>query len=407
MINTGTELLLGDVLNSHLAFLGRELFGLGLRVSRQVTVPDGESIRTAMGDAFAAADIVLVTGGLGPTSDDRTRDIVAELTGSPLVVDEMLAQGIRDRFRSYGLEMAERVLSQAQVPSGAVVLENRNGTAPGLYFPATGSAPHLFLLPGPPRELRPMFLEQVLPRLAEIAPPVSNVRGSHYRLVGVGESEVERLVGDALGAVEGLEIGYCARLGEVDVRCLGEPTALVDANRIVTGSLAEHIVTRDRRELEEVVVSMLAGQDATLATAESCTGGLIADRVTDVPGASEVFVEGFVTYANEAKTRALGIDPALIAAHGAVSQSVAEAMAANARRLAGTDYALSTTGIAGPGGGSDEKPVGTVFIGFASPEGCSVQRYNFPSDRRSFKRRASQTALDILRRALAVRLRGG
>lgn len=401
VINTGSELLLGDVLNSHLAFMARELFGLGLRISRQATVPDGETIRSALVEAFSRADVVLVTGGLGPTSDDLTRDFAAELTGRSLVHDKTLAQAIRERFRSNNLKLAEQALRQAQVPSGAVVLENQNGTAPGLYFPSDRGVPHLFLLPGPPRELEPMFREQVLPILGEIVPCSADVREANFRLVGIGESQVEELIGDGLKAIDGLEVGYCARPGQVDIRCLGGTDALSLAERIVSDSLSEHIATRDKRELEEVIVSLLASRGAKLATAESCTGGALANRVTNVPGSSEVFVEGFVTYANEAKIRTLEIDPAILAGHGAVSREVAEAMAANARRLAGTDYALSTTGIAGPGGGSEDKPVGTVFIGFATRFGTVVQRRLFRNDRLTFKQRTSLAALDILRRSLA------
>ena len=401
VINTGTELLLGHVLNTHLRFLAEALFPLGLRIGRQVTVPDGLVIREALVEAAARAEILLVTGGLGPTTDDITRDVVADWLGLRLVHDEEIMRAITERFARRGLALSARIGLQALRPPEATVLPNEHGTAPGLYLPPTARSPHLFLLPGPPRELHPMFTASVLPILQKVLPPRPELAMRNYRTAGLGESAVEELVGAPLLAL-GLEVGYCARPGEVDLRLIGSAEALARAEKIVAAQLGAQLVSRDQSSLEKVIVDRLSVRGETLATAESCTGGLLAHRVTNVPGASAVFLEGFVTYANEAKTRALGVDAALLRAHGAVSREVAAAMAEGARTAAGVDHALATTGIAGPGGGSDAKPVGTVFIALATKLGpTTVEQHRFPTDRETFKDLTAQTALDLLRRRLA------
>ena len=400
VINTGTELLLGHVLNTHLRFLAEALFPLGLRIGRQVTVPDGLVIREALVEAAARAEILLVTGGLGPTTDDITRDVVADWLGLRLVHDEEIMRAIAERFARRGLALSARIGLQALRPPEATVLPNEHGTAPGLYLPPTARSPHLFLLPGPPRELHPMFTASVLPILQKVLPPRPELAMLNYRTAGLGESAVEELVGAPLLAL-GLEVGYCARPGEVDLRLIGSAEALARAEKIVAAQLGAQLVSRDQSSLEKVIVDRLSARGETLATAESCTGGLLAHRVTNVPGASAVFLEGFVTYANEAKTRALGVDAALLRAHGAVSREVAAAMADGARTAAGVDHALATTGIAGPGGGSEAKPVGTVFIALATKLGpTTVEQHRFPTDRETFKDLTAQTALDLLRRRL-------
>ena len=402
IINTGTELMLGNTVNTHLAFIARELFPLGLRVQRQFTVPDGEAIRDALRDTFSKADIVLVTGGLGPTTDDITRDIVAELLGLKLEHDEEIWIAIQERFRRRALKMSERVSLQALRPREAAVLWNPHGTAPGLHFPAIAEkgTPHIFLLPGPPRELIPMVRDKLLPILATLLPPGAAQEMRGFRVLGIGESLVEEKVGEDLLAM-GLEVGYCARPGEVDVRLIGSAEVLGRAEALVRERLGKWIFTSDERELPNVVVETLTALGRTLATAESCTGGFVANQLTNVPGSSKVFLAGYVTYANAAKTAALGVDAALIGAHGAVSEPVARAMAEGALEKAGADFALSTTGIAGPDGGTAEKPVGTVFVALALRGGKTlVQHHRFPTDRETFKNLVSQTALDLLLRRL-------
>ena len=407
ILNTGTELLLGSVLNTHVRLFAEAIFPLGLRVTRQTTVPDGEPIREALAEMIGRTDIVLVTGGLGPTTDDVTREAVAELLGLKLVHDATVMAAIEARFARRNFKMSARNARQAERPEQATVLMNPFGTAPGLYLPplpvpgTTQLSPHLFLLPGPPRELRPMVADSVVPILQKIVPPQTAVEMRVLRIGGIGESMVEERVGERLLAL-GIELGYCARPGEVDVRLIGAPELVAEAAEIVRAEFTTQLFSEDHRALEEVVVRELAARGKTLATVESCTGGGLANRVTNVPGASAIFVQGFVTYANAAKTRAVGVESALLAAHGAVSREVARAMAEGGCAVAGADYALATTGIAGPDGGSAEKPVGTVFIALAAKGAETiVEQHRFATDRETFKHLTIQTALDLLRRTLA------
>lgn len=405
VINTGTEILLGDVLNTHLTFIAREVFPYGLRIERQLAVPDGPAIREALEENFPTADVIFVTGGLGPTTDDITREITAEMLGLELAADPGLESVITERLRKRGIRLTDRILRQAMVPRGAQVLPNDNGTAPGLYLAAretaNGRAPHLFLLPGPPRELQPMFLDSVAPILREIVRPARPFGYRAYRIVGMGESYVEEAVGAELLALPGLELGYCARMGEVDLRVIAAPAILEQADAIIRGKLSEAIFSTGGETLEAVIVRQLAAARATLAVAESCTGGFLAHRLTNVPGASAVFLAGFVTYANEAKSAVLGVDAAAIASAGAVSEEVARAMAEGARAKAGSTFALATTGIAGPGGGSVAKPVGTAYLALAGGGETLVRHFFFPTDRETFKQLVAQNALDLLRRRLA------
>jgi len=414
VINTGSELLLGLVVNTHLSYLAGELAPCGITIARQVCVPDGPPIKEALDRALDRADVVVTTGGLGPTTDDITREAAAELLGLPLVPDESILSGIRERFARRGLPMAERVARQAMVPVGAEVLSNPNGTAPGLYFPPTvlgnRRARHLFLLPGPPRELRPMTRDYVLPKLRAVLPPSSQRERRIYRLTGIGESQVEERIGKKLEEHGEFEVGYCARPSEVDFRLIGPADALVKVEPEIRAVLGEWIYS-DGDTLETAIVRLLRDKKLTLAVAESCTGGSLSGRITDVAGSSDVFLAGYVTYANEAKENTLGVPEDLLAAHGAVSEPVAAAMAEGARRVSGAEFALSTTGIAGPGGGTESKPVGTVYIGLASAgHPTVVRRCYFPLDRITFKHKATSAALDLLRRqvlGLPLELGGG
>jgi len=405
IINTGTELLLGDVLNSHLSFIAREIFPIGLRVDQQLAVPDGPAIRSALADSSGQGDIIFVTGGLGPTTDDITREITAEFLGLELRHDPAVMAAIASRAERRGFRLTDRTSRQAEVPQGAIVLPNENGSAPGLYLAANVASakktPHLFLLPGPPRELQPMFRSSAMPILRRIVPPGSAINRRTYRIAGMGESLVEEAIGERLLEIAGIELGYCARPGEVDLRIIGEGPALDRAEAIITAGLGGSIFSSDGESLEDVVVRLLTQRRQTLAVAESCTGGFLAHRITNVPGASAVFLAGYVTYANEAKEGLLGVDPRLISSHGAVSEDVARAMAEGARRQADATFALATTGIAGPGGGTEEKPVGTVFVALAA-EGAATQvgNFRFPDDRPTFKELTTQAALETLRRSL-------
>ena len=403
VINTGTELTLGNTLNTHGAWFGRELFKLGLRVTRQTTVPDGEAIREVLAEAVTRADAVLVTGGLGPTSDDLTREITAEVLGIELITDEAALRSLEAFFARRNKPMADSNLKQALVPVGADVLPNANGTAPGVYVPprlnGRGNAA-VFLLPGPPRELHPMFHEEVVPRLRALAGVESVTRAHEMKFTGVGESDFHQGIDAALSAVPGLEYGYCAHIGEVDLRLIGGEEAIAAGRAIARGAFGEFLINEDGRSLEKTVVDLLAARGWKLATAESCTGGLIANRITDVPGSSAVFTHGFVTYANEAKSELLGVNPGDLLAHGAVSEPVARQMAEGALRASGADVAVAVTGIAGPDGGTPEKPVGTVWLAWAVKGGetRTLRRY-IPRNRLDFKLSASQDALEGIRRA--------
>lgn len=414
IINTGSELMLGRVLNTHQHWLCRQLADRGYRVSRQVAIDDSApAIRQAVGEAIARAEVILVTGGLGPTSDDRTRDLIAGLLGRPLREDAAVLGHIQQFFASRNRPMPASTGVQALVPEGARVLLNACGTAPGLVMdlpprPDSARAGLLVMLPGPPRELRPMFTQQVLPLIEQAWAPHEVFVCRTLRTTGLGESQVEEKIAGPLGTLtaDGLELGYCARPGEVDVRLTAcgsrAPSIVGAAEDLIRRLLGDAIYGTDEVLIEEVVVQRLAARRQTVALAESCTGGLIADRLTNVPGASAVFLAGLVTYSNEAKQALLGVRPETVAIHGAVSEPVAREMAEGARQRARADFAVAVTGIAGPAGGTVEKPVGTVFLALAGPQGTSVfKRFN-PWDRVTFKCVTSQQALDLLRRGLEV-----
>ena len=414
LINTGSELMLGRTLNTHQQWICRKLADLGYVVSRQVAVPDtANDILQAVRESLGRADLVITTGGLGPTSDDITRELIAGLLGKKLVHDENVASVINAYFASRNRPTLPGTLVQAMVPEGATVLTNSFGTAPGLAmevspnpFRATKQPAWLVMLPGPPRELRPMFQNVLVPLLKRVLPPAECFVCRTLRASGMGESLVKQSVAPdlAVAVQAGLQLGYCARIGQVDVRlaaCGESASALVqEAERLVRSRIGPYIYGEDDEEIEEVIVRILTQRKETLALAESCTGGSVANRITNVPGASAVFLAGLVTYSNEAKQRFLGVKASSIAEYGAVSEQVAREMAEGARAQTNADYAISITGIAGPGGGTPEKPVGTVCIGVAGPFETIVARNLNSWDRETFKYVTSQQALEMLRRAM-------
>ena len=413
IINTGSELLLGRVLNTHAQWLCRQLADLGYTVARQVTCDDtGPAIEAAVREALGRADFIITTGGLGPTSDDRTRDLIAALLGRPLRMDAAALDHVVQFFAARKRPIPESTKVQGLVPEGAEVLMNANGTAPGLVLEtAPGqfrAAPScLVMLPGPPRELRPMFTNQVVPLLRKKFPLETAFVCRTLKTTGLGESRVEELIVEPLKHLTdaGLELGYCARTGEVDLRFVargcGAAESVAEAEQIVRGLMVDNIFGVDDEQLESVIVRLLTEKKQTVALAESCTGGFIANRLSNVPGASAVLWGGLVTYANAAKEKLLGVRGTTLAEHGAVSEETAREMAEGARKISGADYAIAVTGIAGPSGGSDAKPVGTVFIGLATPEKTVVLRCLNRYDRETFKYVTSQQALEMLRRSLA------
>jgi nicotinamide-nucleotide amidase len=404
ILNTGTELLLGNTLNTHGAWFGRELFKLGLRITRQTTVPDGDAIREALEESIMRSDAVIVTGGLGPTSDDLTREITGEVLGLDLITDEAALRSIESFFALRERPMADANRKQALTLVGADVLPNANGTAPGIYIPPRlngRSNCAVFLLPGPPRELYPMFHGEVAPRLRALAGVETIHEALELKFTGIGESDFHDGIDQRLAEVPGLEYGYCAHIGEVDLRLIGEPAALTEGRRIALERFDSYLISDDGSSLEKTVVRLFKERGMKFATAESCTGGLISHRITNVPGSSEVFTHGFVTYANEAKTSMLGVPMEAIRTHGAVSETVAREMAEGALRASGACIAVSVTGIAGPGGGTEEKPVGTAWIAVSVRGGATEAfRIFHPRNRKDFKLAASQSALEAVRRRL-------
>lgn len=401
LLTTGSELLLGAVRDAHLQWLAREVFPLGLRIARQGTVPDGSPIRDLMQEASGRSDLLIVTGGLGPTTDDITREVAAELTGRQLLLHQETLDRIQERCRRRGFVFQERMVRQAMVPEGATVLPNDNGTAPGLHLPAQEGFPDIFLLPGPPRELQPMATTHLLPFLREKTAGDDRPECRIYRIVGMGESLLEAAIGLSLSQRGDLEVGYCARPNEVDFRLIGPRHLLEEVEPLVLAAVGENLLPQEDESLEASVVRLLGERRQTLAIAESCTGGLLANRITDVPGASSVFLEGYVTYSNASKIRLLDVPAELIAGHGAVSEQVVCAMAEGALHKSGASFALATSGIAGPEGGTPEKPVGTVWLALAAlGEKTEVWMQCIPSDRLTFKHQVSQSVLDRLRTRL-------
>jgi len=408
--------MLGRVLNTHQQWICRKLADAGYVVSRQVAVPDdGPAIEEAVRESLARAELVITTGGLGPTSDDITRELVARLLGLKLHEEGVVLAHIKSFFDAWKRTMPERTRVQALVPEGATVLANRFGTAPGLamelkpnrFRAGSGKevdASWLIMLPGPPRELRPMFIDAVLPLLQRAFPLKEPFVCRNLRSTGIGESMVEEQIAEPLRHLveRGLEIGYCARPGQVDVRLVArnaQAEKLVkEAEEVVSAKIGTNIFGYGDETLEEVLIRLLTQQKRTLALAESCTGGGISNRLTNVPGASNVVLAGIVSYSNAAKQKFLGVKNETLTQHGAVSKPVAREMAEGVKRETGADFALSVTGIAGPSGGSTEKPVGTVFIGLAGPFETVVIRNLNPYDRETFKQVTANQALELLRR---------
>src|SRR5437667_10678747 len=288
LINTGTELLLGDVQDAHLAFIAREIFPLGLRILERRTVPDSEAIRRTLTELFPHCEILFVTGGLGPTTDDITREMVAESLRLQLHPDPQLLAWLQQRLQVRGIKWTSGVARQAEVLEGAHVLPNENGSASGFYLKANINphipSPHVFVLPGPPRELQPMFRKYVMPTLRSIVPPSALLERRLYSIAGVGESLIEEAISVKVLAIPGIELGYCERPGEVEVRIIGKAEAIKQADAIIKSALGRSIFSTAEETLEEVIVRLLTQRNQTLATAESCTGRLLADRNTNVPG---------------------------------------------------------------------------------------------------------------------------
>jgi len=402
IIAVGSELLTPDRLDTNSLFLTEELNKIGIEVVRKTVVGDDHDLLSeAFRDALNRVPLVISSGGLGPTEDDLTRETVADLLGRKLRRNDDILRYIEGRFRALGRDMPQVNVRQAMVPEGAEILENPRGTAPGLWLEDGDRA--IALLPGPPRELKPLFREQVLPRLERRA---SGVRmfSRELRVTGLGESHVEQRI-----------VGIYKRYAEVNTTILAAPGetqihlrlwtgdaehAKKTLDEIVSGfaiALTDRIFSQNGSSLEEVIAEELTLHNATISAAESCTGGLLAQRLTSIAGSSSYFLGGLVCYSNELKTAWVGVPAELIQAKGAVSPEVAIALADGIRRRVGSTFGIGITGIAGPGGGSEEKPVGTVHIALSHAGGVKERGVRFPGDRENIRWQASQLALDMVR----------
>ena len=425
IISVGTELLLGDTINTNAAFLSRELAKLGISVYTQTVVGDnpGRLLRAYELAYERGADIVIATGGLGPTEDDITKEVAAEFFGTPLELHEPSWEAMRELWKKMraGSPPANNK-KQAMLPKGCIVLPNHNGSAPGMIIEKAGSTTKsraMILLPGPPKELEPMFLQEALPFLRKKSDSVLVSRV--LKVAGIGESMVEQMIKPLILAQDNPTIAPYAKTAEVWIRVTAQAANKDEAQALIEpvveelyGILGKAIFGEDEDSLESVVAALLKKRKLSLACAESCTGGMLSARLVNHPGISEVLREGIVTYANEAKTSRLGVDPALIARHGAVSEEVASAMALGVVTMQFADdtiprpatVGLSTTGIAGPGGGTPEKPVGLVYLGLyippinGRPSSTTTKELSLTGDRTKIRARATVAALDFLRLAL-------
>lgn len=405
IIAIGSELLAPDRTDTNSLWLTEKLNQLGIEVKLKTIVGDDDArLEETIKDATRRSKVVITTGGLGPTEDDITRKITARALGKRLLLDENVLAEIKQRFQGFGVAMPERNSRQAMVIEDAEVLPNPNGTAPGMFIEHNGTA--IALLPGPPREMRPMFENYVASKLERRAGNIRVVRRM-LRVAGLGESAVDEKIAPVYTQYENPQTTILFNQTEIEVHLTARGRTEEEANALLDhvvlqleDKLGNAIFAFAGEKMEEVVGLKLAVGGYTLSVAESCTGGLLAQRLTDVPGSSKYFIEGVVTYSNDAKTRALGVEPILLLEHGAVSAPVAEAMAEGMRKRTETDFALAITGIAGPGGGTEEKPVGTVFIAISSEVGTEHRKLKLPGDRQLIRWRASQAALDLLRKRL-------
>ncbi|HEY3268330.1 MAG TPA: competence/damage-inducible protein A [Armatimonadota bacterium] len=407
IISVGTELLLGQIVDTNAAFLAQTLADLGVGVYMKVVVGDNpQRLSDALRAALARADIVILGGGLGPTKDDLTKETVADTLGVALVNNAEAEDRLRRFFRERGISVPETNLKQALAFDGGTVFQNANGTAPGVAIVKDGKA--VACLPGPPHELKPMVTNQLVPWLQGILGPDHPILVSRViRLAGIGESLAAEKVADLLDSPNPTVAPY-AKTGEVHLRVTArarnraEAEALIDPmDAEIAARLGPFILGRDAENLEDGVVARLRALGLTLAGAESCTGGLIGDRITNVPGASDVFQGVAVTYGNRAKVDILGVRPETIERVGAVSEETAREMASGARNAYHADVAYAVTGIAGPSGGSEEKPVGTVFVAVQTPSRTAAREHRFRGAREVIKRYSAQAALNLLREMLA------
>jgi nicotinamide-nucleotide amidase len=405
IIAIGSELLTPERTDTNSLWLTEQLNQIGIEVKLKTIVGDDDArLEEAIKDALRRSRVIITTGGLGPTEDDITRKIAGRAMARRLQLDEKVLSGIREKFMRWGRAMPEINARQAMIIEGAEVLDNPNGSAPGMYIEHEGRA--VALLPGPPREMKPMFESLVKPRIAAKAGDVRVVRRM-LRVSGLGESAVDEKIAPVYRQYTNPQTTILFNRSEIEIHLTAQGKTEQEAELLLDGlagqieeRLGDAVFAFRGERMEEVVGLRLAVNGFTLATAESCTGGLIAERITEVPGSSVYFREGVVAYSNEAKVRLLGVPSDLIAEYGAVSAPVAEAMADGVRLRADADFGISVTGIAGPDGGSEDKPVGLVYIALSDDAHTEHRKLLLPGDRQLIRWRASQAALDLLRRRL-------
>lgn len=405
IIAIGSELLTPEKTDTNSLWLTEKLNEIGVEVKLKTIVGDDEPrLEDAIRDAVKRSEIVITTGGLGPTEDDITRQVSARAIGRELVYHDEIEAELRERFRRWGRAMPEINKRQAYVIEGAEVLPNPNGSAPGMLVDIDGKI--LAIFPGPPREMRPMFEKDVLPKLREMAGGIV-VRRRILRVTGMGESAVDESIAPIYKKYPDIQTSILFNRSEVEIHLAASSAdkrkaldALAELSERLEKALGIAVFATNGETMEEVVGRLLVERSATVSTAESCTGGLVARRLTELPGSSRYFLEGAVTYSNDSKVQTLNVSREIIDKHGAVSSETAEAMALGMRARAGSDYAISVTGVAGPDGGSAKKPVGTVWFGLAEETDVKTIKVVFPGDRYLIRWRSSQTALDLLRRRL-------
>jgi nicotinamide-nucleotide amidase len=406
VVTIGTELLLGQTVDTNAAELGRALSAAGVEIVRHVSVPDRpEMIRAAVAEALARTGFVITTGGLGPTRDDLTKREVSAVFGKALILDDTVLRSLEERFRRLGRPMPALNRTQAEVPEGATVLPNPRGTAPGLWVEDRGRV--VVMLPGVPSEMRGLLAEEVLPRLAARNSGIV-VRSRTVRTTGVAESALAERVGSIEDDIAPLTLAYLPSPDGVDLRVTAWGLREDEAERLLAAAAGllreragEHGYGADGTDLAAVVLDRLRDRSARLVVAESCTGGLLSGRITAVPGASTVFIGGVVAYDNVVKSGMLDVAPELLERHGAVSEQVVRAMVEGVQRQFAVDAALAITGIAGPTGGTADKPVGTVWLAARLGTETRALKRMFPGDRGEIRARAAQAALDLLRRLIA------
>ncbi len=412
LVSTGEEILRGEVIDTNAAFASEVLDEKGFHIGRRYTCGDDpKELKDTLEAAVVDSAAVIVCGGLGPTIDDRTADALSALLGRPLITDRKFLKELKDRFNKMGIKFGENQARQARRPENSEFIPNPKGTAPGI-FASTDDGKLLFCLPGPPREFKPMIVDEVIPRLTQHQTSLGHsihTETKTLRAFGAGEGYLAEKLGDLEAEVHGLSLGFRAALPEVHIklRVSGLSSdkagrALEQAELLARQRIGRFIFGTGQKSLPELVVDMLRDKALTLALAESCTGGLVAKLITDVPGASEVFSMSAVTYSNKSKSAMLQVPPKIIDEHGAVSQHTVKAMAQGARAIADSSIAVAITGIAGPGGGTEKKPIGTVWFALADEHTCKTTLKSFPNlGRDSLRSWAAYYALDLVRRAIA------